>query len=168
MPAFRSGLRSFLAVPLVDHDVVLGVLQIRSKTPGIYVQRHLDLAERIGNQIAGAVANAQLFEQTRKAEEAERQRSEELGGLLEVSNILNQRGSFESKMSQVMAELSRICGADSADLRVPSDDGLLRIGFFGEQPDGTALIPYDGEFCCAFAAFCVPAFVAPFPSSSFP
>jgi len=35
VPAFRAGLRSFLGVPLVDHDEVIGVFQIRSKVPDI-------------------------------------------------------------------------------------------------------------------------------------
>ena len=72
LPAFRSGLRSFLAAPLVHHDAVIGVFQIRSKFLDVYSQRHLDLAVQVANQIAGAIANAQLFEQSRQAEEAER------------------------------------------------------------------------------------------------
>ena len=70
MPAFNVGLRSFLAVPLLVRDVVIGVLQIRSKEHGIYSQRHLDLAERVANQIAGAIANFQLYAERVQAEEA--------------------------------------------------------------------------------------------------
>ena len=70
MPAFIAGLRTFLAVPLIDRDVVIGVLQIRSNELGIYNHRYLELAERIANQIAGAIANSQLyFEHKRLAEE---------------------------------------------------------------------------------------------------
>jgi PAS domain S-box-containing protein len=69
-PAFHAGMRSFIVVPLIDHDVVIGALQIRSSEKGVYSQRHLDLAERISNQIAGAIANAQLYvEHQRLAEE---------------------------------------------------------------------------------------------------
>jgi signal transduction histidine kinase len=68
VPDFRSGLRSIIGVPLIDHDVVFGVLQLRSKTPNIYNQHHLELTQRIGNQIAGAIANAQLYAERLRTE----------------------------------------------------------------------------------------------------
>ena len=69
MPVYNAGLRSFMAVPLFSHDAVIGVLQIRSKEQGIYTQRHLELLQRMGNQIAGAIANSQLYAQQKDAEE---------------------------------------------------------------------------------------------------
>ena len=69
VPAYNSGLRSFMAVPLIDRDAVIGVLQIHSRLRGVYTQRHLDLLERIGIQIAGAIANSQLYAKQRIAEE---------------------------------------------------------------------------------------------------
>ena len=70
LPGFRAGLRSIIAVPLINRQLVIGVLQIRSKALGVYSDNHLDLAERIGDQIGGAIANSQLFyERIRLAEE---------------------------------------------------------------------------------------------------
>jgi PAS domain S-box-containing protein len=70
LPAYQAGLRSFMIVPLIDRDVAIGVLRVVSKNPGFYSQLHLDLAERIGNQIAGAIANSHLYvEHQRLAEE---------------------------------------------------------------------------------------------------
>jgi two-component sensor histidine kinase len=69
-PAYDAGMRSFVVVPLVDRDVVIGVLRIVSKSRGFYTKFHLELAERIGNQISGAIANSQLYvEHQRLAEE---------------------------------------------------------------------------------------------------
>lgn len=69
LPNFRSGLRSFLAAPLVYRHAVIGVLQFRSRERAIYSKQHLELAERVANQIAGAIANAELYAQQREAEE---------------------------------------------------------------------------------------------------
>lgn len=66
---FRDGMRSFLAAPLIYRGEVIGVLQVRSKKLGVYSQLHLDLAERVATQIAGAIANSQLFAQRQRAEE---------------------------------------------------------------------------------------------------
>lgn len=76
LPNFRAGMRSFLAAPLIYRDEVIGVLQLRSKERGVYSQRHLDLAERVGNQIAGSVANSQLFAERKEAEAALRESEE--------------------------------------------------------------------------------------------
>ncbi len=55
------GLQSNLSVPLITGDQVIGALHFRCKASGVYTGQHLDLAQRIANQIAGAIANAQLF-----------------------------------------------------------------------------------------------------------
>jgi len=145
LPAFRAGLRSFLAVPLVDHNVVIGVLQIRSKDHKVYSQRHLDLAERVGHQIAGAIANAQLYEQTRRAEEAERRRSQELATLLEVASILSQPGTFDQKVGLVMEQFCQIAEADQVVFRVPESGGLRLVGAVGSEPRLPTLLSYDGS-----------------------
>lgn len=58
---FRAGMRSILAVPLISRDEVIGALHFRAKKPNAYREQDLRLAERIGAQIAGAIANAQLY-----------------------------------------------------------------------------------------------------------
>ena len=73
---FHAGMRSFLAAPLIYRDEVIGVLQVRSKERGVYSQRHLNLAERVGNQIAGAIANFELYAERQQAEEALRDSEE--------------------------------------------------------------------------------------------
>ena len=70
LPAFEAGFRSFLSVPLISHDEVIGVLHLESKEPDAYTERDLHLAESVGAQISGAIANAQLFDQL----ETERER----------------------------------------------------------------------------------------------
>jgi PAS domain S-box-containing protein len=70
IPTFQAGLRSMILAPLISRDQVIGVLHLRSKEPKVYTDRDLRLAERIANQIAGAIANAQLFLERKRAEEA--------------------------------------------------------------------------------------------------
>ncbi len=62
-PTFQAGMRSLMSVPLISRDEAIGVLHFRSKKTNAYTERDLHLAERIGRQIAGAIANAQVFEQ---------------------------------------------------------------------------------------------------------
>jgi two-component system cell cycle sensor histidine kinase/response regulator CckA len=73
---FRAGLRSMIATPLISQDQLIGILHIQSLKPHAYTESDVRLAERVGNQIAGAIANSQLFIERKRAEEA-LQRSEE-------------------------------------------------------------------------------------------
>ena len=70
LPAFDAGFRSFISVPLISQDKVIGVLHLESSKPEAYTERDLNFAESVGAQISGAIANAQLFEQL----ETERER----------------------------------------------------------------------------------------------
>lgn len=66
-PFWKIGFRSFMGLPLISQDKVFGALHIYSLKPYAYKEADLDLAQRIANQIAGAIANAQLYEERQKA-----------------------------------------------------------------------------------------------------
>src|SRR4030042_1217031 len=55
--------------PLFSKGRIIGGLLLRSFKPYAYTDKDLRLAERVGNQIAGAIANAQLFIERKLAEE---------------------------------------------------------------------------------------------------
>jgi hypothetical protein len=57
---FSIGLRSFMFVPLVFNDEIIGVLHFRSMTLDEYGTKQVDLAEHVAAQIAGAITNSVL------------------------------------------------------------------------------------------------------------
>ena len=68
--SIKAGFRSFLSVPLISRDQVIGILHLRSKKDRTYSEQDLKLAENIARQIAGAIANAQLFAEGKRMGEA--------------------------------------------------------------------------------------------------
>jgi PAS domain S-box-containing protein len=70
MPETKAGARSFLSVPFISRDQVIGGLHFRSNTYGAYSDKDLRLAESIASQIAGAIANARLFAERQQVEKA--------------------------------------------------------------------------------------------------
>jgi PAS domain S-box-containing protein len=65
----KAGVQSFMVVPLFSKNEVIGALNIQSMKEDAYTEMDLKKAERVGNQIAGAIANALLFEAHIRAEE---------------------------------------------------------------------------------------------------
>jgi diguanylate cyclase (GGDEF)-like protein len=53
---------SMLAVPLVNDGIVLGLLCVQHTQPGIYADGDLNLIRQLGEQVAGALADARAFE----------------------------------------------------------------------------------------------------------
>jgi PAS domain S-box-containing protein len=69
LPGFKAGIRSMMFVPLISKDQVIGVLSLQTTRPNAYTERDLRLAERVSNQIAGAIANTELFAEYKRTEE---------------------------------------------------------------------------------------------------
>ena len=71
-------------MPLISGDAVIGTLNIRSRGTNAYTQRDVDLAERIGNQIAGAIANSLLYSEVKQVEETSERLAQENAVLAEI------------------------------------------------------------------------------------
>ena len=87
--SFRAGFRSFMSVPLISKDQVIGALILHTFKEKVYTEQDLQLAERVGNQIAGAIANAQLFTERKRAEEAATKLAREYAIMAEIGRIIS-------------------------------------------------------------------------------
>jgi PAS domain S-box-containing protein len=85
--SFQAGYRSMIIVPLVSKDKVIGSLCFESTRPTAFTVRALKLAENIGAQIAGAIANAQLFTERKQMEEALRKSEEKFRDLFDNAPV---------------------------------------------------------------------------------
>jgi len=109
-PSFvvRAGIRSLIGVPLISRNEVIGNLHFRSKTLNAYTERDLQLAEKIGMQIAGAIANTRLFGDLSKTEQSLRESEEHYRDLFSRANegllILTPDGQL-SEVNQAFAEM---------------------------------------------------------------
>ena len=60
---FQAGFRSIMNVPLLSKGRVIGGLLMRCFKPDAYTDKDVKLAERIGDQVSGAIAGGQLYEE---------------------------------------------------------------------------------------------------------
>jgi len=83
----QAEMRSVMSVPLIYRGEVIGALHFRSKKKDTYTPEDLRLAERIGEQIAGAIASAQLFINLKKTENSLRESEERFRALVEQAGV---------------------------------------------------------------------------------
>ena len=81
VPIYLSGLRSFLSIPLFVGDRIVGSIQFFSNTENDYQRNHVQLAESIARQIAGAIASSLL-------RQAEIQTANENAALAKIGRII--------------------------------------------------------------------------------
>jgi PAS domain S-box-containing protein len=96
LKAYESGFRSFMIVPLISKDQVIGTVHLRSREARAYSARDLNVAQSVASHIAGAVANAQLFAERKKAEQALRKSEEEANRLAQENAIIAEIGRIIS------------------------------------------------------------------------
>jgi PAS domain S-box-containing protein len=114
---YRAGMRSIIVVPLIFQDAVIGTLNLRSKEPNAYRDRHLRLAERIGMQIAGAMAVAQLYAELKEKENSLRESKERCACLI---------AAVPDAVLELDAE-GRICLANEGAVRLSGAAGEAEL-----------------------------------------
>jgi PAS domain S-box-containing protein len=118
-PTFRVGFQSLLAVPLISKDKVIGVLHFRSFKPKTYTEADVNLAESIGSQIAGAIANAQLYAEQKRAEEKLKEYSEKLEERVEQRTKDLREAQEQLVRQEKLAVMGQLAGGVGHELRNP-------------------------------------------------
>ena len=115
IPHLRAGLHSSMAVPLVSRNAVIGVLHFQSKALNHYSCQNLELAERVGLQIGGAIANAELYEKHLETDRLLRAREEEAVQLAQerAEALIDLRDSREQWRSLVEHAPDTILNVDT-------------------------------------------------------
>ena len=118
-PIFQAGIRSIMCIPLVSRDEVIGVLLFRSKNQNAYTKQDLHLAEKITMQISGAIANAQLFADLKKAKEEQRrnrenaeQLADEIALIAEIGQIISSTVNIEEVYERFAEEMRKLIPFD--------------------------------------------------------
>lgn len=98
-PSFRqkphNHIRSWLGVPLIVQDRVIGMLALDSTQVNYYTPHHADLVAAFADQVAIVLENARLYS-------AQRQRADELSTLFLTSAAM----SAHIELDQVLAEIT--------------------------------------------------------------
>ena len=107
-----AGFRSMMLVPLTYQRTPIGCIALRSKQVGAYSFAEQIILERLAQQIASAVANADLFEQSKRAEEDQRRWGEETSALAAIGRTVSASLDINDVYERLGEEIRKIIPFD--------------------------------------------------------
>jgi signal transduction histidine kinase len=113
-----GAIRSWLGVPLMVQDRVMGMLTLSKNERGYYAERHARTVTTIANQAAVAIENARLFEEAES-------RTRELAALIEISKDVASKLELRPLLGTVIDEMRTIVDYDRASVMVREGDALV-------------------------------------------
>lgn len=123
--ARTEGLISYLGVPLIAKDQVLGLIAFYTKVPHSFADDEIEFLTTLAGQAAVAIHNSQLFEQVRVSSEkldATNQRLEQslkdLSRLYAAIAPLSPTESVNEMLEGIVERLEEATGADSVLIRL--------------------------------------------------
>lgn len=99
--------RSWLGVPLITHDQTIGAISVQSFQPYVYDENHSRLLESMAAQIATALDNARLIEQTQS-------RMQRLAALHDIDLVINSSLDLRVTLNILLDQVIEKLGVDAA------------------------------------------------------
>jgi serine phosphatase RsbU (regulator of sigma subunit) len=124
------GIEAAIAVPLRVRDDLIGLLAVYPAAGRELTENEEQLLRSLAAQLAVAVQNARLHEETKLADEerkealeSERESSRRLQALYEISRVFSESLSLELTLEAVTRTIVETLGVDAASLRMPDARG---------------------------------------------
>ena len=127
------GIEAAIAVPLRVRDDLIGLLAVYPAAGRELTENEEQLLRALAAQLAVAVQNARLHEETKLADEerkvaldAEREASRRLQALYEISRVFSESLSLDLTLEAVTRTIVETLEVDAASLRMPDGRGDRR------------------------------------------
>jgi len=118
----QSGDGSVVVVPMIYHDQVLGTLTaINTQSQPDFTQSDVDLLSAMSNQVATALANANILRQ-------EQRRRQIASTLSEIARVIGGSLDLRQIAERLLAQLSDVLDFDTASLQIIEGDLRQQIG----------------------------------------
>lgn len=133
-------IQRMLAVPLVSHDRVIGLMALDHTDPRReFTPEQIDLALTIGGQVATSIENAQLYAQAQ-------QRLDELRRLHQAGQALSADLSFEAVLNAVADHLIAALEVESCTISSWDVTHNELVTLLDRDPEPTAQVPTGSRF----------------------
>lgn len=139
-PHVKAQTRSWLGVPLLFGDRIIGMIALDKQEPDFYTQEHAQLAQAFANQAAIAIENARMFTELKVAEEALRTLNEELEQRVETrtlelreTNAALQESLEQLMLMEKMSALGGLVAGIAHELKTPLGVGVTAASHLEES-----------------------------------
>ncbi len=121
-------LRCWMGIPLIVKDQLIGMLTLDQDQPGYYTPEHAELAMAFANQVAVAIENARLYQETeRRARESE--------ALFSVQQAITSRLEMDEVLQMIADEARRLTRTDISAVYLLEGEELVISYVSGDVPD---------------------------------
>jgi GAF domain-containing protein len=137
-----------MALPLISRRQVIGAVTIQSTQEAAFSDEDIAVLQTMADQLAVAIENARLFEQTQEALTETEDQARRLAALNEMNTQLSQAESLDETFRIAATQAHRIVSADRVSVALVSPTGkhaevLALHGEAGATPVG-AQVPIEG------------------------
>lgn len=124
-----QGMRSWMGLPLVVKDRVVGALTADHCEPGFYMAEHAELGMAFANQVAIELENARLYNESVK-------KTDELKTMFAVHQAITSRLDLESVLALITEEARRLTNTAVTSVILADGEDLVFSAFSGGDPLG--------------------------------
>ena len=119
-PHVQAGIHSWLGVPMLAGERLVGMIALDKRGPGFYTQEHARLAEAFAAQAATAFENSRLFQ-------AEREQRELAEALEDAAAAVSSSLDFDYVMDQILEQVERVVPGDAFNIMLVQEDSTVRV-----------------------------------------
>lgn len=123
-PHLQARIRSWLGVPMLVGERLVGMIALDKQEPGFYTEEHARLAEAFTAQAAIAVENAHLFQ-------AEREQRELAEALEEAAAAVSSTLEPDQVLDRILEQVERIVAGDAFNVMLIEDDTVRIVRWRG-------------------------------------
>lgn len=117
-PPFRQPphdhIRSWLGVPLIVQNRVIGMLALDSRKPRFYTEEHARLVSAFADHVAIALENARLFRRVRRGREV-------AAALLDIVQVSTSSLELKQVLKQIAQQTAKVCQANRCTIFLLDD-----------------------------------------------
>jgi GAF domain-containing protein len=136
--AERAGARTFLAVPMLREEALIGTISIYRQEVRPFTKKQIALVQNFANQAVVAIENTRLLNELRQRTGDLSEALEQQTATSEVLKVISQSsGALEPVFNAVLANATRICEAAFGSMLLRDGDALRRVALYNAPPKFT-------------------------------
>jgi signal transduction histidine kinase len=131
-----AGARTLLGTPMVKDGTAIGVITIYRQEVRPFTDKQIELVQNFAAQAVIAIENARLLNELRQRTDDLTESLEQQTATSEVLKVISSSpGELEPVFEAMLANATRICGANFGNLLLCDGDTLLVAAMHGARPE---------------------------------